>query len=66
MQMRCAKYGAGQVMSDKPHHVKQVYQLGTSAVDSVQQICIPSSRGGSSSKVPYAAAEDDGPGMSKL
>ncbi len=44
----------------------QVYQLMTSAVDSVQQIHIPSSRGGSSSNVPYAAAEDDGPGVSKL
>jgi len=56
----------GQVLSDKAHHLKQVYQLMTVAVDSIQQIQIPSSRGGSSSNVPYVAADDDGPGVSKL
>ncbi len=56
----------GKVLSDRAHHVEHVYQLMTSAVDCVQHIHIPSSRGGSSSNVPYVAADDDGPGVSKL
>ena len=66
MQFECVVLSKGQVLSDKAHCVKQVYQLMTIAVDCIQQIQIPSSRGGSSSNVPYVAADDDGPGVSKL